>query len=167
MLTNEMTDKELLELAAKAAEIGGGDEMTPLQAMKDALGSLGRFTGEEGSTEDDFRIMDNLIVAIEEIEKAKPVAWRIKQFNEDGEMCGWIYHQIRNEGQPIYTHPAPAIPEGWLLVPIEPNAVMVDAGDAEIDPGYCEESSSSRFVEDGESIAIYKAMLAAAPEYKP
>ena len=58
-------------------------------------------------------------------------------------------------------------PEGWLLVPIEPNVVMVDAGNAEIDPGYCEESSSSRFVEDGESIAIYKAMLSTAPEYKP
>lgn len=59
------------------------------------------------------------------------------------------------------------IPEGWQLVPKEPTEAMFDAGDAEIDPGYCEESSSSRFVEDGESIAIYKAMLAAAPEYKP
>ena len=154
-----MTDKELLELAAKAAEIGGGDEMTPLQAMKDALGSLGRFTGEEGSTEDDFRIMDNLIVAIEEIEKAKPVAWRIKQFNEDGEMCGWIYHQIRNEGQPIYTHPAPTIPEGWQLVPKEPTDEMNNTGQLATESWWAHMGNRN--------VHIYKAMLAAAPEYKP
>lgn len=136
-----------------------------LLAMKDALGSLGRFTGEEGSTEDDFRIMDNLIVAIEEMEKVEPVAWSLwqpfgghVQFTGNQKLATQYGLRADVMVTPLYLHPAPAIPEGWKLVPIEPNAVMVDAGDAEIDPGYCEESSSSRFVEDGESIAIDNAM---------
>ncbi len=55
--------------------------MNILQVMKDALDSIGRFTSEEGSTERDFNIMDNLIVAIEEMEKAEPVAWRVWRGN--------------------------------------------------------------------------------------
>ena len=96
---------------------------------------------------------------IEEMEKAKPVAWRIKQFNEDGEMCGWIYHQIRNEGQPIYTHPAPTIPEGWQLVPKEPTDEMNNTGQLATESWWAHMGNRN--------VHIYKAMLAAAPEYKP
>ncbi len=94
-----------------------------------------------------------------------PVAYRT--VNNVG---AYVYHsadRLPNEyglrGEALYLHPAP-IPEGWQLVPKEPTEAMLYAGDAEIDPGYCEESSSSRFVEDRESIAVYKAMLAAAPK---
>ena len=56
------------------------------------------------------------------------------------------------------------IPEGWQLVPIEPTIAMQEAGEEKINPGYCEESSWNRPIENDESTTIYKAMLAAAPK---
>ena len=136
--------------------------MNILQAMKDALNSLEAYDDSvlEGGGEIHCQEeIGNLLAAIEEIEKAKPVAWRIKQFNEDGEMCGWIYHQIRNEGQPIYTHPAPTIPEGWQLVPKEPTDEMNNTGQLATESWWAHMGNRN--------VHIYKAMLAAAPEYKP
>lgn len=53
------------------------------------------------------------------------------------------------EGEPLYLRQAP-IPEGWKLVPIEPTEEMVEAAIDRADG-----------VRNG-----YRAMLAAAPEYK-
>lgn len=54
----------------------------------------------------------------------------------------------------IYTAPpvaAPAVPDGWKLVPVEPTQEMVDA---------CFEGTSAGGIQKG-----YRAMLAAAPEH--
>ena len=52
--------------------------------------------------------------------------------------------------------PAPSIPEGWKLVPIEPTLSMCIQGD-----------NARENIDDGtRTPAIYRAMLAAAPEAK-
>ena len=48
---------------------------------------------------------------------------------------------------PLYLHPAPSVPEGYQLVPIEPTEVMIAAGRQLGDVSYGD---------------IYKAMLSAA-----
>ena len=53
--------------------------------------------------------------------------------------------------------PAPSIPEGWKLVPIEPTQEMRDAWDSS---PICED-------DDAEFRRAYSEMLAAAPEAKP
>lgn len=56
---------------------------------------------------------------------------------------------------------APAVPEGWKLVPIEPTSDMKSAGlDVEV-------GEEGLVLTWEESVRIYKAMLAAAPEVKP
>ena len=61
--------------------------------------------------------------------------------------------------------PAPIIPEGWKLVPIEPTPKMMRAAQkADHDHGNHEEWLEY----DGEDVKrVYRAMLAAAPEAKP
>ena len=51
--------------------------------------------------------------------------------------------------------PAPSVPEGWKLVPIEPTSEMLDAGDY-VGADYYDIAGS-----------VYDAMLAAAPDAKP
>ena len=57
-------------------------------------------------------------------------------------------------------HPAPSIPEGWKLVPIEPTYEMLEAGEGALVPTHTDTPVS---VPDD----VYRAMLAAAPEAKP
>ena len=61
--------------------------------------------------------------------------------------------------------PAPIVPEGWKLVPIEPTPeMMLVAQKADHDHGDHEEWLEY----DGEDVKrVYRAMLAAAPEAKP
>lgn len=56
---------------------------------------------------------------------------------------------------PLYLHPAPT-PAGWKLVPIEPDDIMLKA-----------ECDLDVFVGIKDANMLYKAMIAAAPEYKP
>ncbi len=58
----------------------------------------------------------------------------------------------------VVAQPAPSIPEGWKLVPVEPTEKMKHAGRA---------AAWSNAVAYNETRDIYKAMLAAAPEAKP
>ena len=61
--------------------------------------------------------------------------------------------------------PTPIIPEGWVLVPIEPTPVMKTAGiGVEV---YQDSPPSTDCLTWGEVEAIYSAMIAAAPEAKP
>src|SRR5690606_33647635 len=56
--------------------------------------------------------------------------------------------------------PAPSIPEGWKLVPIEPTHEMLDAGEDTFVPTYTGTPVST-------PIDVCLAMLAAAPEANP
>ena len=47
--------------------------------------------------------------------------------------------------------PAPVVPEGWKMVPVDPTPEMLDAG---------------YFTNHGANRGIYRAMLSASPEYK-
>lgn len=72
----------------------------------------------------------------------------------------------------LYTHPAPAVPAGYKLVPVEPTPEMIDAGcdvDARAEvvskfaakPGVHDPEA---WVSAGELLSVqYRAMLAAAP----
>jgi hypothetical protein len=71
--------------------------------------------------------------------------------------------EISNMGRPFtvkaYTTPPaaqPAVPEGWKLVPIEPTDEMIDDGLSKVDdlPDFYRV----------DAVAVYQAMLAAAPE---
>jgi len=59
-----------------------------------------------------------------------------------------------------FAQPAPIIPEGWKLVPIEPTHEMLDAGEDTFVFTYTGTPVST-------PIDVYRAMLAAAPEAKP
>ena len=61
------------------------------------------------------------------------------------------------DAMPQCTQPAPSVPEGWKLVPIEPTKEMRDAWDS---APICED-------DDAEFRRAYSEMLAAAPETKP
>lgn len=64
----------------------------------------------------------------------------------------------------IPAQPAPSVPEGWKLVPIEPTPMMKTAGiGVEV---YQDSPPSTDCLTWEEVEAIYKAMLAAAPEVK-
>ena len=59
----------------------------------------------------------------------------------------------------IPAQPAPSVPDGWKLVPIEPTQEMLDAGEDTFVSSLSGTPTSS-------PIAVYRAMLAAAPEAK-
>ena len=94
---------------------------------------------------------------IEAMERQEPVAW----MDRNGTLCNTVSH-VRASDKPLYlapgAQPAPSIPEGWRLVPVEPTEVMKHAGRA---------AGWSNAVAYNETRDIYKAMLAAAPEAKP
>ncbi len=88
--------------------------------------------------------------------EAQPVAWR----HDDGPFAGIAITRAKSVADswiakgwtatPLYTAPpAPAVPDGWKLVPIDATRAMIDA--------------AQRVEEDGYD-AMHKAMLAAAPE---
>lgn len=68
------------------------------------------------------------------------------------------------EARVTEAQPAPSVPEGWKLVPIEPTPKMMRAAQkADHDHGNHEEWLEY----DGEDVKpVYRAMLAAAPEAK-
>ena len=151
------------------------DKMNILQAMKDALESLircktdnehrlqtGGITVIVGShyTEEPIESLRAAIAAyeqqIEEMEKAEPVA-QVTSFG-----CQPLRQfDVHEWGTPLYLHPSLAIPEGWQFVPKEPTESIILAG-CEIDLEEETPEHYRAFVAE-----MYRAMLAAAPEYNP
>jgi len=67
-------------------------------------------------------------------------------------ISGWDESTFKlNEEVALYTHPAPAVPAGWKLVPVEPTREMIFAAQQ-----YHEGEAYLPF-------SLYKSMLAAAP----
>ena len=106
---------------------------------------------------------DELRARVEAMERQEPVAWRRRSD------CGWSYKAKPVNGlvlEPLYlapgAQPAPFIPEGWKLVPIEPTPEMKTAGiGVEV---YQASPPSTDSLTWEEAAAIYAAMLAAAPK---
>ena len=125
--------------------------------------------------------IDSLRARIEAMEKQEPVGVLHVGSYYGEELQDWEFEAnqcacdklneayVRNPmSLPLYAlpgaQPAPSIPEGWKLVPIEPTVTMKQATD-HIDLG---DSDVGRYVLAWSEIeALYKAMLAAAPESKP
>ncbi len=104
---------------------------------------------------------DNLRAKIEAMEQQKPVG-EIQRANSTGNyICSEVWVPLP-VGSKLYAlpgaQPAPSVPEGWKLVPIEPTPGMIDAaeyvdwGDADV---------------RGSCINAWDRMLAATPEAKP
>ena len=96
-----------------------------------------------------------LRTALEAAEKSEPVAWvapiAIEVSSGKCSASAWSGVKTNSHTIPLYTHPAPAIPDGWCLMPKEPTEEMIDAAD------------ESLFY--GKALSeLYKAMLAAAPK---
>ena len=102
---------------------------------------------------------------IEELEAQLHVHASISLIKElrdgvEGEWCfpGDLYERI--DALLTGQVPAPAVPEGWQLVPVEPTEVMLDATNEHI---------WGRDTDQNDMLFAYRAMLAAAPkpETKP
>ena len=112
---------------------------------------------------------------IEAMEKQKPVAqvgvhktggnagitWSARPLNEFDSL------PLLRDGDRLYlapgaqAQPAPSIPEGWKLVPIEPTEKMISEGScASSLPG-------PHYISEGCAQQCWKYMIAAAPEAKP
>ncbi len=79
------------------------------------------------------------------VSDAEPVAWRRMELGD------WQYAEREFYlAEPLYAAP-PALPDGWVAVPMEPDANMRTSGRQARQDGFSE-------------IAIYDAMLAARPE---
>ena len=109
---------------------------------------------------------DALLAKVEAMEKQEPVGRALLCVRcstpFDGEhYCPACGHHTATE-EAVYAipgaQPAPSVPEGWKLVPVEPTPGMIDAaeyvdwGDADV---------------RGSCINAWDRMLAAAPEAKP
>lgn len=80
-------------------------------------------------SEEELLFVFRLIELVEEelLQKQEPVAWRITP--HDG-LQTFMHNQISLPGyknEPLYLHPAPKIPVGWKLVPIDPTEEMMNA----------------------------------------
>lgn len=91
-----------------------------------------------------------LRAAIAEMEKCEPVAWihRHKAYPTKVDDMAPGYYGSAWSHEPLYTHPAPAVPE-MVLVPKEPTEDMLDA---------------VRSVEYTGAYEAYANMIAAAPK---
>ena len=116
--------------------------------------------------------LNHLRAKIEAMEKQEPVAWLHESRRDSDVVTSAVKHvwqrarpmSLAAYSIPLYlapgAQPAPGIPEGWKLVPIEPTHEMLDAGEDTFVPTYTGTPVSA-------PIDVYCAMLAAAPEAKP
>lgn len=98
----------------------------------------------------------------------EPVAWMRPEISENGYVYDSSFRDHRTvvsctgnkwEGWiPLYTHPAPAIPEGWQLVPKEPTDEMLKAA------SHTDWNEWDQQMPDEHYASLYKAILAAAPK---
>ena len=109
----------------------------------------------------------DLRTAITEAERQEPVAW-LHSVRQDSDVIttavkhlwGRVPVAVGKEAAytiPLYTHPQPAIPAGWQLVPVEPTSEILESvWGRKLD----------KFDHGARRIAAekYKAMLAAAPK---
>ena len=99
--------------------------------------------------------IESLRAAIEQYEAAEPFAWRYYQqgfWHFTDEKREWYNGVNVEEVIPLYTHHAPAVPEGWQLVPKEPTEEMRNA------------FANGTIGFDRLTSNAYRAMLSAAPK---
>lgn len=92
-----------------------------LQTMKRALEALEMIL-PQNLYKEQFKAKLELRAAIEQMEKAEPVAIAGGDYPENV-----LWHGDITAGTKLYTHPAP-VPADWRLVPVEPTPAMKYAG---------------------------------------
>jgi hypothetical protein len=125
--------------------------MAKLEAAEKDIAMKERINDSLGSTLNAVaNERDDLLARIEAMEKQEPVAW----MDRNGTLYNSVSH-VRASDKPLYTapgaQPAPSVPEGWKLVPIEPTPEMIMA-------------MVSHYRRLG---VAWRAALEAAPEAKP
>jgi len=108
-------------------------------------------TNYKDAVAEGYTAYSKLRAAIEAAEKQEPVAWLDLVKVKNG-MAYATTVKITSKQTPLYATPQPAIPEGWQLVPVESTPEMVSA------------ASRTRISATPWPVAVYKAMLAAAPK---
>lgn len=129
-----------------------------IEVMRQALEELEADDSKLWPREKRTNAITTLRAAIEAAEKQEPVAW-MGEYNINDIRDHYTvvmrhktdFSSMPDRVRPLYTHPQPAIPEGWQLVPVEPTEAMLDAGE----------------MIDGDGVTyvdLFKAMLPAAPK---
>ena len=152
---------EIERLSAEVAHIKEVEFPRKAQAVADAWkGKCKRLEVER----------DALHAKIARMERQEPVMWAnssnitSSRINRERGGCGdqhtcsetqTAYHDTQLYALPG-AQPAPSVPEGWTLVPIEPTPTMVKAG-----------LDSSHVLNVHRVLVCYDAMIDAAPEAKP
>lgn len=150
---------------AEAALIAARDQF---QFYADEHTKVGKL--EKAATNQAFA--DRMSIAISALEATgEPEAWDIVYRNRftdnltrDKEWAEKCAKRPDCTVTPLFTHPAPSVPAGWRLVPVEPTGAMCCA------PFNHDDNRSSpavRLTDDASNEAVaafYRAMLAAAPE---
>ena len=163
------------ELRRYSRKIGhpAGDVPAVMRAAADEIECL---RSENAGLVDDMNLLrDNntaLRARIEAMERQEPVKTqhRVPFVNSNGELVGYSVW-IDGRGFDHWPHrslylapgaqPAPSVPEGWKLVPIEPTEKMISDGSCASSlpgPHYISEDCAKQ---------CWEYMLAAAPEAKP
>ena len=119
------------------------------------------------------RRADALRAKIEQMERQEPVAWLHETRRDSDVVTDAVKHvwgkavvgALAAYSIPLYpapgAQPAPSVPEGWKLVPIEPTEKMINEGTcAATLPG-------PRYIDSACAKQCWEYMLAAAPEAKP
>ena len=130
--------------------------MTPneLRALAEALDRL-KFRCDGI---DDACLVEDAADYLRACADAEPVTWiahnlttgHVKWTTDRCRARGWT-RSVNLRVKPLYAHPAPAVPAGWKLVPVEPTPEMLGAGSYAVD------------LHSHSPIGVYAAMLAAAP----
>ena len=116
---------------------------------------------------------DELRAKVEAMEQQEPVAWLHETRRDSDVVTDAVKHvwgkavvgALAAYSIPLYpapgAQPAPSVPEGWKLVPIEPTEKMINEGTcAATLPG-------PRYIDSACAKQCWEYMLAAAPEAKP
>ena len=145
-----------------AVMLAAADEIERLQARAEAAekSDVESITMYWGARDE----RDALRARIEGMEKQEPVALvlnapKLKRHAFLLDAGKKLPHKANLYAGPG-AQPAPSVPEGWKLVPIEPTYEMLEAGEDTLIPTYTDTPVSVPF-------DVYRAMLAAAPEAKP
>lgn len=143
------------------------DYQKALAAAREALDAASHVYISDPSACEPFNaVVESLSDLIAALDAQQPVAWAIDSELErvlrrkdggHGGLCCLSPDKCRDDLVPLYAvPPAPAVPEGYALVPVEPTPEMVAAADSAFDDWWQGESPEPSFT------AVYCAMLAAA-----
>lgn len=162
-MTQEQISKAIKALnVVRYSEIAipfSADEWSAIiQAHDSLIAAHARYAGGGEAVRKDY--MRRLIKGVRDMIEDDPDTIKArKELGDEVTIGRWIDAKILCnviEEDVLYTHPAPAVPDGYVKVPVEPTRAMLDA--AIKTP--CQYDTE----QDQDYINMYKAMIAASKE---